>query len=184
MITITGNVATAPERRVLPSGVAVTRFRVASGTRRYDREKGAWVDGPTNWYSVSAYRTLADNAEASLHKGERVVVTGRLRLRTWENDGRKGMEAEVDADALGHDLLFGTSAFQRSASRGAPAAERPASGDSAVTAHGGAHEASSGEASAGEVSAGEVQEAWTPPMAHGDAVAEPVPDDAAGETPF
>ncbi len=120
IITITGNIATDPAKTALPSGIAVTRFRVASGTRRYDRDSGQWVDGPTNWYSVSAYRTLADNAQASLRKGERVVVAGRLRLRTWENDGRKGMEAEIDAEALGHDLRFGTSAFQRTAPR-APA---------------------------------------------------------------
>jgi single-strand DNA-binding protein len=117
IITITGNIATDPARTTLPSGIAVTRFRVASGTRRYDRDSGQWVDGPTNWYSVSAYRTLAENAQSSLHKGERVVVAGRLRLRTWENDGRKGMEAEIDAEALGHDLRFGTSAFQRTAAR-------------------------------------------------------------------
>ncbi|WP_345750412.1 single-stranded DNA-binding protein [Microbacterium rhizophilus] len=122
IITITGNIATAPEHKALPSGIPVTRFRVASGTRKYDRETSAWVDGPTNWYSVSAYRTLADNAAKSLQKGERVVVTGRLRLRAWESDGRKGMEAEIDADALGHDLLFGTSTFQRSATR-APQAQ-------------------------------------------------------------
>ncbi|WP_309067786.1 single-stranded DNA-binding protein [Microbacterium sp.] len=117
IITITGNIATAPEHRVLPSGIAVTRFRVASGTRKLDRETNAWVDGPTNWYSVSAYRTLAENARESLQKGERVIVTGRLRLRAWENDGRKGLEAEIDADGLGHDLLFGTSTFRRTAAR-------------------------------------------------------------------
>ncbi|KQY99287.1 single-stranded DNA-binding protein [Microbacterium sp. MEC084] len=128
IITITGNIATEPERNTLPSGIAVTRFRLASPTRRYDRAANAWVDGATNWYSVSAYRGLADNAAASLHKGERVVVSGRLRLRTWESDGRKGMEAEVDADALGHDLRFGTTAFQRTAPRSAAADAQGASG--------------------------------------------------------
>ncbi|GAA3647146.1 single-stranded DNA-binding protein [Microbacterium marinilacus] len=117
IITITGNIATEPTRSALPNGVPVTRFRLASAQRRYDREAGAWVDGSTNWYSVSAYRALADNAGASLNKGERVVVTGRLRLRAWESDGRKGMEAEIDADALGHDLRFGTTSFRRSGQR-------------------------------------------------------------------
>ncbi|WP_203135304.1 single-stranded DNA-binding protein [Microbacterium sp. JZ31] len=135
IITITGNIATAPEHRVLPSGIPVTRFRVASGTRRFDRESNAWVDGPTNWYSVSAYRTLADNARDSLQKGERVVVTGRLRLRAWESDGRKGLEAEIDADGLGHDLLFGVSTFRRTAARSAAAPDEaaPADGQDAWT---------------------------------------------------
>lgn len=120
-ITITGNIATDPTKSTLPSGVPVTRFRLASGTRRFDRETNQWVDGATNWYSVSAYRALAENSASSLRKGERVVVTGRLRLRTWDNDGHKGMDAEVDAEALGHDLRFGTSAFQRMPARSAPA---------------------------------------------------------------
>ncbi|MFL0409558.1 single-stranded DNA-binding protein [Microbacterium paludicola] len=125
IITITGNIATPPEHKVLPSGIPVTRFRVASGTRRFDREANRWVDGPTNWYSVSAYRTLADNARNSLQKGERIIVTGRLRLRAWESDGKKGMEAEIDADALGHDLLFGTSTYRRTSTRTPSAQDEP-----------------------------------------------------------
>lgn len=147
-ITITGNIATEPELNTLLSGVSVTRFRLASPTRKYDRTTNTWVDGATNWYSVSAYRGLADNAAASLHKGERVVVTGRLRLRTWEADGRKGMEAEVDADALGHDLRFGTTAFQRTGAR------------------------SSGGAAPG----GDAQEAWAPPQEADAPEPEPHPD--------
>jgi len=125
-ITIVGNIATAPEQKVLPSGVTVTRFRVASGTRRFDRQSSAWVDGPTNWYGVSAFRGLGENAARSLHKGERVVVTGRLRLRAWENDGKRGMEAEIDADALGHDLMFGVSRYERTHAKHAGPDEQPA----------------------------------------------------------
>ncbi|GGH39097.1 single-stranded DNA-binding protein [Microbacterium album] len=136
IITITGNIATDPLHQTTNTGVPVTRFRLASSQRRFDRDSGQWVEGATNWYSVSAFRALAENAHASLRKGQRVVVTGRLRLRAWERDGRKGMEAEIDADALGHDLRFGTSAFTR---RGAVApgdsapqdAAGPSSGDDA-----------------------------------------------------
>jgi len=126
-ITIVGNVATDPEHRTLPSGVTVTNFRVASGTRRLDRQSSTWVDGPTNWYRVAAFRALGDNAAVSLHKGERVIVSGRLRLRAWENDGKRGMEAEIEAEALGHDLTFGSSRFERAHAKASPAAsDRPA----------------------------------------------------------
>lgn len=118
-ITIVGNIATDPEQKTLPSGVTVTNFRVASGTRRLDRQTNTWGDGPTNWYRVSAFRALGDNAAASFRKGERVIVAGRLRLRAWESDGKRGMDAEIDADALGHDLLFGVSRYERTHAKAA-----------------------------------------------------------------
>ena len=110
-ITITGNVATAPEFKRTPTGLAITTFRVASARRRYDREAGTWTDSGTNWYTVSAFRSLADHAFESLRKGDRVILTGRLRLREWENGERKGTAIEIDAEAIGHDLLWGTTTF-------------------------------------------------------------------------
>jgi single stranded DNA-binding protein len=112
-ITITGNVATPPELKRTSSGVAITTFRVASGQRRYDREAGAWSDAGTNWYTVSAFRTLADHAYRSLQKGDRVILTGRLRLREWDNGTRRGTAIEIDAEAIGHDLLWGTTTFMK-----------------------------------------------------------------------
>ena len=113
-ITLVGNVASTPEHAQTPSGVSVLTFRLASDRRRFDAKSGTWVDAGTNWYTVSAYRRLADNARDSLSKGDSVVVTGRLRLREWESSGRRGMCAEVDAEALGPDLRWGTSRFTRS----------------------------------------------------------------------
>lgn len=114
-ITITGNVATPPELKRTPNGVAITTFRVASGQRRYDREAGAWVDSGTNWYTVSVFRALADHAHRSLRKGDRVILTGRLRLRDWDNGTRRGTAIEIDADAIGHDLRWGTTTFVKAA---------------------------------------------------------------------
>lgn len=114
-ITVTGNVATDPEHRRTPSGVAITTFRVASGQRRYDRARGQWVETGTNWYSVSTFRGLADHAFHSLRKGDRVILTGRLRVRTWESGGKQGTAVEVDAEAIGHDLLWGTTSFSKDA---------------------------------------------------------------------
>ncbi|MFH8250041.1 single-stranded DNA-binding protein [Microbacterium sp. B2969] len=112
-ITITGNIATEPEQRRTPSGVPVTTFRVASGQRRFDRTTNSWVDAGTNWFSVSAFRGLAEHAFRSLSKGDRVILTGRLRLREWETGTKKGLSAEIDVDAIGHDLRFGVSRFEK-----------------------------------------------------------------------
>jgi len=114
-ITITGNIATAPELTRMSDGGAITKFRLASGHRRFDKATNSWVDGETNWYSVSIFRTLGEHAFESLHKGERILVTGRLRLREWETAAKKGWTAEIDADAIGHDLLFGTTRFEKAA---------------------------------------------------------------------
>lgn len=125
-ITITGNIATEPEHKRTPSGVAITTFRVASGQRRYDRNTGTWVDAHTNWYTVSAFRGLAEHAFHSLRKGDRVLLTGRLRLRAWDTGAKKGLTAEIDVEAIGHDLLFGTTRFEKDASSLPPSSSQAA----------------------------------------------------------
>ncbi len=130
-ITLTGIIATDPRALVTQSGLSISSFRLASSQRRYDRVKGEWVDGETNWYTVTAFRQLADNVLASLRKGQRVVVTGRVRIRSWESGERSGMTVEVDADAIGHDLVWGRSTFERRV------ASAPAVGPAAPTAAGG-----------------------------------------------
>ncbi len=113
-ITLTGVVATEPRAITTQEGLAVTSFRLASTQRRFDRAKERWVDGDTNWYTITSFRHLATNAAVSVRKGERVVVTGRLRIRDWESGQRAGTNIDVEADALGHDLSWGTAAFSRS----------------------------------------------------------------------
>lgn len=113
LITVTGLVATAPKHIVTSEGLPITSFRLASTQRRFDRVHDKWVDADTNWYTVTAFRQLATNAIGSILKGQRVIVTGRLRIREWQSDEKMGTAVEVDADSLGHDLTFGTSAFTR-----------------------------------------------------------------------
>lgn len=115
IITITGNVGTHPESKRTAAGVSITTFRLASGQRRYDRATEAWVDAGTNWYSVSAFRGLADHAFLSLKKGDRVILTGRLRVRSWDTGTKQGTDIEIDADAIGHDLRWGTTRFEKDA---------------------------------------------------------------------
>ncbi|MBX3193538.1 MAG: single-stranded DNA-binding protein [Microbacteriaceae bacterium] len=114
-ISVTGLVATVPRHTLTPAGLAVTTFRLASQQRRFDRAQNKWVDGETNWFTIVGFRQLASNAALSLQKGHRVVVTGRLRIRDWQSDDKKGINVEIDAEAIGHDLTWGTAAFTRSA---------------------------------------------------------------------
>jgi single-strand DNA-binding protein len=86
---------------------------LASSNRRYDRTKKAWVDGETNWFTVTSFRQLAINSAASISKGDRIVATGRLKVRDWDNGERTGTSVEIEADSLGPDLTWGTSEFTR-----------------------------------------------------------------------
>ena len=113
-ITLTGLVATTPRHLVTSEGLPITSFRLASTQRRYDRGAQKWIDGETNWYTVTCFRQLAINVVGSIAKGQRIVVAGRLRVRDWESGERAGTTVEIDADALGHDLSWGTSVFTRS----------------------------------------------------------------------
>ena len=127
-IALTGIVATTPRHLVTSSGLAITSFRLACRQRRFDRTKNSWVDADTNWYTVSSFRQLANNVEQSVRKGEHVLVTGRLRIRDWENQDRSGTSVEVEAEAVGHNLTWGTTSLVRSAppvSAEQPDAEQP-----------------------------------------------------------
>jgi single-strand DNA-binding protein len=86
---------------------------LAASSRRFDREQAKWIDGETNWYTITAFRQLAINLATSVSKGERVMVTGKLRIRDWDNGERAGTSVEIEAEHLGHDLLWGTASFTR-----------------------------------------------------------------------
>ncbi|MFE6098591.1 single-stranded DNA-binding protein [Streptomyces laurentii] len=123
-VTLVGNVATNVEYRDTVTG-GMARFRFAVTARRWDRERAAWADGPTSFYTVSAWRTLAVNLAASVSVGEPLVVHGRLRIREEERDGRRKTFVDVDATAVGHDLTRGTAAFRRAVRTEAAGAAPP-----------------------------------------------------------
>jgi single-strand DNA-binding protein len=117
-ITVRGFVATEPKTSTTPGGVATVSFRLGTTDRRYDRAKDAWVDGNTNWFTVQGYRQLAGNIGCSIKKGQRVIVMGRLKMRSWENDGRIYHVVEIAAESVGHDLMWGSANFIRTATNG------------------------------------------------------------------
>jgi single-strand DNA-binding protein len=113
-VTLVGFVATQPKVRYVNSNIPVANMRIGSTVRRIDRETGEWQDGETSFYSVTCWRTLARNAATCLHKGEPVIVTGRMRVNNWETRaGEKRSEVVVDADTIGFDLTRGVAAFSR-----------------------------------------------------------------------
>lgn len=113
-ITITGLVATQPRHIVTSEGLPITSFRLASTQRRFDTATEKWIDGETNWYTVTAFRQLATHTAVSVDKADRILVVGKLRIREWESDERTGTNIEVEAEAIGHDLTWGTGVFTRS----------------------------------------------------------------------
>jgi single-strand DNA-binding protein len=124
-ITLTGLVATTPRHIVTSEGLAIASFRLASNQRRFDRSQNAWLDGYTNWYTITAYRQLATNAAASIEKGQRVIVTGRVRIRDWESGETSGTAIEIEAESIGHDLAYGEATFTRTAPIQPPPAADP-----------------------------------------------------------
>ncbi|MFF9001473.1 single-stranded DNA-binding protein [Streptomyces achromogenes] len=122
IVCVVGNVATQPVYRESAAGPSA-RFRLAVTARYWDREKSAWTDGHTNFFTVWANRQLAVNVAACVEVGQPVVVQGRLKVRTETREGQQPWaSADIDAVAIGHDLARGTALFQRAARSDAPAA--------------------------------------------------------------
>lgn len=174
-ITLTGLVATIPRQLLTGAGLAVTSFRLASTHRRFDRQQNKWIDAETNWYTITTFRQLALNAGASINKGDRVVVTGRLRIRDWQAGDKSGTNIEVDADGLGHDLSWGTakwvrttSASQSDAGEFSPAPDPQSSGSGSGS---GSHDSEPGEPTDGD---------WGAQLLDG----EPATADGSVATPF
>lgn len=97
-----------------PRGTSIASLRVAV-TPRLKRRTGEWVDGETTWYTVTAWRTLADHVRDSVRKGDAVIVHGRLRTETWQprDGGPAQTTLHVEASFIGHDLTRGTSQFSK-----------------------------------------------------------------------
>jgi single stranded DNA-binding protein len=128
-VFLAGYVAREPRFRFTTRGISSVSLRVACTPRWVDRETGEWTDGETSFVTVLCWRTLADNVVKSLHKGEPVLVKGRLHVRPYEKDGAPRLAVEIEATSVGHDLARGVASFQRSRR---PAAENGTPGNGAL----------------------------------------------------
>jgi single-strand DNA-binding protein len=113
-ITVIGNLTDDPELRFTPSGAAVAKFRVASTPRTLDRASGEWKDGEPLFLACSVWRQAAENVAESLQRGARVIVSGRLRQRSYETkEGEKRTVYELEVDEIGPSLRYATAKVQK-----------------------------------------------------------------------
>src|SRR5207253_4286994 len=113
-ITVIGNLTDDPELRFTPSGAAVAKFRIASTPRTLDRASGEWKDGEPLFLACSVWRQAAENVAESLQRGSRVIVSGRLRQRSYETrEGEKRTVIELEVDEIGPSLRYATAKVQK-----------------------------------------------------------------------
>jgi len=115
-ITIVGNITRDPELRFTPSGQANARLGVAVNRRWQDRNSGEWNEA-TSFFDVICWRELAENVSESLKRGTRVIVTGRLEQRTWEQEGNKRSVVEIIADEVAPSLRWATAKVEKTERR-------------------------------------------------------------------
>ena len=114
VITVVGNLTADPELRFTPSGAAVASFTVASTPRSFDKNSNEWKDGDALFLRCSIWRQAAENVAESLQRGMRVVVTGRLKQRSFETrEGEKRTVIELDVDEVGPSLRYATAKVNR-----------------------------------------------------------------------
>jgi len=111
--TVIGNAVTDVSLRVTSTGTSVASFRIASNSRRFDKSTSSWIDQEPSYLSITAWSQLAENVALSVHKGQPLVVTGKLKVRQWQDADKSGTNVEIDAIAIGHDLNRGTSEFTK-----------------------------------------------------------------------
>jgi single-strand DNA-binding protein len=113
-ITVIGNLTDDPELRFTPSGAAVAKFRVASTPRFMDKASGEWKDGEPLFLSCTVWRQAAENVAESLQRGARVIVSGRLKQRSYETrEGEKRTVIELEVDEIGPSLRYATAKVQK-----------------------------------------------------------------------
>ena len=114
IVTVIGNLTSDPELRFTPSGAAVASFTVASSSRVLDKTTNEWKDGESVFMRCSVWRQYAENVAESLTKGTRVIVSGRLRQRSYETrEGEKRTVMELEVDDVGPALRYATAKVNR-----------------------------------------------------------------------
>jgi single-strand DNA-binding protein len=147
-ITVIGNLTDDPELRFTPSGAAVAKFRVASTPRYLDKATSEWKDGDPLFLACTVWRQAAENVAESLSRGSRVIVSGRLKQRTYETrEGEKRTVMELEVDEIGPSLRYATAKVQKMTRTGGSSGGGFGSGDGRPS---GGQAAPGGQAAAGE----------------------------------
>ena len=119
IITVVGNLTSDPELRYTQNGLAVANFTIASTPRNFDRASNEWKDGEALFLRASVWRDFAEHVAGSLTKGSRVIVTGRLKQRSYETkEGEKRTSMELEVDEIGPSLRYATAQVTRASGGG------------------------------------------------------------------
>ncbi len=119
VITVVGNLVADPEIRYTQNGLPVANFTIASTPRTFDRQKNDWVDGDALFLRASIWREFAENVAGSLTKGARVIATGRLKQRSYQDrEGNNRISIELEVDEIGPSLRYATAMVTRTTSAG------------------------------------------------------------------
>ena len=119
VITVIGNLTADPELRFTPSGAAVANFTVASTPRQFDRQTNEWKDGEALFLRCNIWREAAENVAESLTRGARVIVSGRLKQRSFETrEGEKRTVVELEVDEIGPSLRYATAKVNKASRSG------------------------------------------------------------------
>lgn len=124
LVTIVGNVVASPDLRMSQAGKPWVTFRIASTPRVRDKQSGDWSDGEPLWLGCRAYGSYAENIAASLTKGMRVIVEGRLSQRSYtDNQGQQRTSLDLEVEEVGPSLRFATAFVQRGGGQGGGGAQ-------------------------------------------------------------
>jgi len=119
IITVVGNLTADPELRYTQTGLAVANFTIASTPRTFDRQTNDWKDGDALFLRASCWREFAEHVAGSLTKGSRVIATGRLKQRNYDDrDGNKRTAIELEVDEIGPSLRYATAQVTRASGGG------------------------------------------------------------------
>ena len=144
-ITVVGNLTADPELRFTPSGAAVANFTVASTPRTFDRQTNDWKDGEALFLNCSVWRQAAENAAESLTRGMRVIVSGRLKARSYETrEGEKRTVFEIDVDEVGPSMKYATAKVTKTSRSGGGQGFQSGGGDDPWASNQGSQSGQSG----------------------------------------
>ncbi len=161
IITVVGNLTGDPELRFTPSGAAVANFTVASTPRAFDRQSNEWKDQETLFMRCSVWREAAENIAESLVRGNRVVVTGRLKSRSYETkEGEKRTVVELEVDEVGPSLRYATAKVNRTQRSGGGGGGQGGGGQGGGGNQGGGSWGGSGGGSGSGSGGGQADDPW------------------------